>query len=224
MKALLFIKLFFATIGGICLAAAAYLLLSEIDFKRNAVDINGVVVNYRGNGIGPTYAYEFPEGVRHRTSSHSSSSEWSWMDGDTLPIQVDRRDPAKSQIVSFVDQWFAGTLMGIFGAIFGGIGFGMIYYRIRKDRSRKYLLDSGIKIQAQISSVGIDESVTMNGRSPFVVHAEALIDGEIRLFDSDSIWFNPAPYLKADTIDVYYDARNPGSYYVDLSGLPKLSE
>lgn len=222
MKALNTIKFVFAIIGGACLFAAAYLLISEIDFKRHAVNLNGVVVGFRGTGIGPAYSYEYPPGTPRQKSSNASSSSWAWMDGDSIPLQVDARNPDRVQIRGFVDQWFAATMMGSFGFIFGSIGFGIIYYGFHKERTRRYLVDRGTKVRARISSIREDERTIYNGRHPFIVHAEAQIDGSVCLFDSEHILFDPGPYLESGTVEVYYDPRNPGKYHVDLSNLPKV--
>lgn len=210
----------FAAIGAVCLSAAAYLLVTEIRFKSNAIDLKGVITDSRNF----RYAYEYPEGSRHVVVPRSSDSDWNWVEGDTIDIQVDPADPGRAQITGFTDQWLAFFIMALFGCVFGGIGFGILAVRMKKASRRRYLLANGTKIRADISSVGIDGTLMMNGRSPFVIHAEARIDGKVHLFDSDSIWFNPGPYLEPDKIDVYYDPRNPRSYYVDISGLPEVSD
>lgn len=223
MNALKVIKLTFATSGGLCLFAAACSFIYEIDFKLHSVDLVGVVDDNRGHAIGLVYSYEFPSGVHHRKSPRSSSTEWQWLAGDTIPLQVDSRDPDRTQIKEFVDQWIMGTLLGIFGIIFGGVGFGMIFFGIQRDRIRKYLLDRGTKIQAKIKSVIVDEATFYDNQNPFLIHAEAQIDGTKWLFESDHILFDPTAYVENRTVDIYYLPENPEKYYMDLSFLPKFA-
>jgi hypothetical protein len=221
MKALTTVISILAITGGSCFSVALYLLLSEIDFKRNAVTLNAVVVNFRGNGSGPTYVYEYPTGIKHRNTSKTASTVRDWMIGDTIPIEVDARNPTNAQIQDFTDQWFSGTVMAMMGIAFGGPGFGILYYWYRKKRIRIYLLERGSKIKANISSVETDITLNSNGRNPFVVQAEAQIDGTLYLFNSQSVWFDPSPYLKGSQVDIYYLQENPETYFMDLSFLPK---
>lgn len=116
-----------AGIGSLCLLASAYLGIAQFETHRNSIDLNGVVVDFRGI----TYEYAYPPGTIHRRHAKSSSSEWSWMDGDSIPIRLDRRNPSQAQIRAFTDQWFAAAGMGFFGVVFGGIGFGMLYSNAR---------------------------------------------------------------------------------------------
>lgn len=116
-----------AGIGSLCLFASAYLGFSQVETNRNSVDLNAVVVDFRGI----TYEYAYPPGSIHRRHAKSSSSEWSWMDGDSIPIRVDTRNPSQAQIRAFTDQWFAAAGMGVFGVVFGGIGFVMLISNAR---------------------------------------------------------------------------------------------
>ena len=84
------------------------------------------------------------------------------------------------------------------------------------------LLESGTRVNARVEYIGQDGRVTMNGRHPFVIRCSWMdpVTGKSWLFDSESFWFDPAPYLKdRQTLPVYYDPANPRKHVVDTSGI-----
>ncbi|MBN8532379.1 MAG: DUF3592 domain-containing protein, partial [Alphaproteobacteria bacterium] len=86
---------------------------------------------------------------------------------------------------------------------------------------------SGQRIEAEITGVDFNTSLRVNGRSPWVIRAQwyDVAQGGVRTFESESLWFDPAPYLdKRKTIGVFIDPAKPGRYAVDTSFLPKHLE
>jgi len=67
--------------------------------------------------------------------------------------------------------------------------------------------------------------VAVNGVSPFRIATQWQdpATGEIRVFHSENVWFDPSDYLKDQPITVYLDPQNPHRYWVDTSFLPKLA-
>ncbi len=225
MNFIAIVKYTFTAVSAFFLLSFVYQGIEETRFQLTAVKVTGVVSGSGGpGGANPIYRWEFPKGTRHQQRSHTSSSGWNFMPGDSINLYVDPVHPENAQIAGFADQWFLPVFMGVFGAMFGVAGFGMIYYGIRKRKMMTQLLSRGAKVKARISGIEIDRSISMNGRSPFVVNAEAMIDGKVYLFNSDGIWYDPKPYLGREEVDVIYLPENPTKYFVDLSFLPKAAD
>ena len=220
MKALKILRTLLTATGILCFLGAAYLCTSEIRFKRHAVDVQGMVLRYDG---GLTYAYEYPAGKLRKGKTHASSSDWTYAGGDPIDLQVDLSDPDRAQIKGFVDQWLGVAMLSFFAVIFGAPGFGMILYALRKNQARSHLRNRGRTLVARVSTVALNESLSINGRSPFIIHAEARLDGKIHAFKSDNLWFDPTPYLETDQVRICHLPENPKVYCMDISFLPQLA-
>ncbi|MDR2174134.1 MAG: hypothetical protein LBE32_08070 [Burkholderiales bacterium] len=74
-------------------------------------------------------------------------------------------------------------------------------------------------------SVALNTSLRVNGRHPFHVLTQWQdpITGEIRIFESHNVWFDPTQYCTNQQITVYIEPGDPKKYYVDLSFLPRLN-
>ena len=110
--------------------------------------------------------------------------------------------------------------------MFGGVGFGGIYFQLKKSNLKKELFDEGRgkKIAADLTGAGLDMSYRVNGRSPYVISAQWLdtSSNHMYLFNSDYVWFDPASMIEGrKKIDVYIDENDPKRYYVDISFLPE---
>jgi hypothetical protein len=77
----------------------------------------------------------------------------------------------------------------------------------------------------EFQSVQQNSSYKRNGRSPFNVYAQWRnpATGEIHVFRSENLWFDPSPYLKGNAIRVLMERGNPRRYHLDLSFLPKMA-
>ena len=73
--------------------------------------------------------------------------------------------------------------------------------------------------------MGINKSLTVNDRSPFLILTQWLnpATSELHIFESNNIWFDPTNHIKTKKIRVFIDRKNPKKYYVDLSFLPKVA-
>lgn len=116
-------------------------------------------------------------------------------------------------------------ILFLMGLIFFAIGFIPFLMMLRKNGIKKKLLQNGRLIQAKITSVDYNTSLSVNGRCPFVIHCQwtdPVMKDPLYRYKSDNIWFNPSDFIHGDTIAVYIDQDNPNRYYVDLSFLPKV--
>lgn len=114
--------------------------------------------------------------------------------------------------------------MLVFLISFGGIGLvfliaGIIclLLEIRKRKRRNRLLNAGRYITAEITEVSISYAIKINRRYPYVVICR-YEDGEgnVHLFKSRYLLFDPAPFLKDRMVRVYVEDGNFKHYYVDI--------
>lgn len=116
-------------------------------------------------------------------------------------------------------------ILFLMGFVFFAIGFIPFLIMMRKNRIKKKLLQNGRLIQAKVTSVDYNTTLSVNGQSPFIIRcqwSDPLMNDQVYLYKSNNIWFNPSDFIHGDTIAVYIDQDNPKRYYVDLSFLPKV--
>ena len=108
------------------------------------------------------------------------------------------------------------------GILFFFVGVGMMASLSRTRKLRRWLEENGRTIQANIIGVQYDTRVRMNGRCPLVLQCQArnAADGKVYVFDSDSLWFDPTPYLDGrTTLPVLVDPDNYHRYQVLTDGI-----
>ncbi|MGN0377779.1 MAG: hypothetical protein ACI4ED_09095 [Suilimivivens sp.] len=121
----------------------------------------------------------------------------------------------------------------LFCLIFGGIGaffliLGLIFLIVvlqKKLRNDK-LLRSGNYVMAEIMEAVLNFNVTVNGRHPYIVRCRYQdIYGNVHIFKSRDLFFNPSELLKDQMVRVYVDGENYKHYYVDIDEvLPNVIE
>jgi hypothetical protein len=92
-----------------------------------------------------------------------------------------------------------------------------------KTRKAADLKLHGTRLLTTVQRIERNENVKMNGVDPYRIFTEWTnpAKGEIRRFESDYVWLDPATYLSGRNIPVYVAPGDPDVYYVDLSLLPK---
>lgn len=114
--------------------------------------------------------------------------------------------------------------VAVFLMSFGGLGLifliaGAIclFLEIRKRRRCNRLLSAGRYITAEITEVNICYTVRVNRRYPYVVICRYQdMEGNVHLFKSRHLFFDPAPLLKDRMVRVYVEDGNFKHYYVDI--------
>lgn len=107
---------------------------------------------------------------------------------------------------------FAGV-----GILFFFVGIGMLGALSRQRKLRLWLEQNGRIIDADIAGVQYDTRVRVNGRCPLVLQCQAVnpADGKVYVFESDSLWFDPTPFLEnRDKMPVLVDPDNYHRYQV----------
>jgi hypothetical protein len=123
-------------------------------------------------------------------------------------------------IVAFYSQTYALFAVSI---ILFGIAIAIRVYLRDKAKTKAYLLQSGQLIRADITDISLNQSIMVNGKSPFQIIAQwhDKTNNQMYIYKSDNFWFNPTQFVSDKTISVYIDLNNPKKYHMDTSFLPK---
>jgi hypothetical protein len=233
MKVLRIVGAIFATIGAGLLIGAFIAYGSAQSFNDNALRAKGVVVDLEptyssnsGTTYTPVVTFETPE--RESVTFHSSvsSSPPSFDVGESVEVLYDPANPSDAVIDSFWQVYLVPIILGGIGGVFFVVGGGLLLAQIASRRKRARLLASGRRITATIASVDLNTSLAVNGRHPYCITSQWVNPdtGQVHVFRSEGIWFDPSSHLTAETIDVLIDPVNPRRYYVDTGFLPAAAE
>jgi hypothetical protein len=90
-------------------------------------------------------------------------------------------------------------------------------------KSKANLLQNGQLIQADIIEIGLNDSIDINGRSPFRIIAQwhDKTNNKIYIYKSANIWFDPKPFVSSEKVQVYVDLNDRSKHHMDISFLPK---
>lgn len=108
-------------------------------------------------------------------------------------------------------------LVALPGGIFLVLGLAFLGTIARIRRDRTWLQENGRIIEADLLGVQYDTRVRVNGRCPLVLQCQAVnpADGKVYLFESDSLWFDPTPFLDGrDKVPVLVDPDDYHRYQV----------
>lgn len=230
MKNLSIIKYTFAVIGIALLLGAVAIGQHTRSFLSNAVRADGTVValdalHDRGSTTyRPIIRFQTPSGtVEFRSSSGSNPPGYTV--GDTIPVLYSPAKPNEATPDEFFPLWGAATIVGGIGLVFFAIGATMVVLARRSSRREAYLRSRGVPVQARIQGIEENESMQVNGRTPYRITAQWLdpATSRIHIFYSGNIWFDPTDYVTGEHITVLLDRNNPKHYHVDISFLPQLA-
>lgn len=116
-----------------------------------------------------------------------------------------------------------------FRAIFCGLGavlliVGLLCLEIRTRVRNNRLINSGQYIMAEISELTMNYTVSVNRSHPYIVICRYQdMYGNIHLFRSRNLFFDPVPLLKDQMVRVYVEGEDYKHYYMDIDEvLPKV--
>ena len=113
-------------------------------------------------------------------------------------------------------------LVALPGGIFLVLGLAFLGTIARIRRDRTWLQENGRIIEADILGVQYDTRVRVNGRCPLVLQCQAVnpADGKVYVFESDSLWFDPTPFLDGQTtMPVLVDPDDYHRYQMLTAGI-----
>lgn len=217
-------------IGLILLCTAGYLAYSTHQFQSEAIYAKGQITDLRySRDSNSSSGVWFPEvtftdntGKENVFDSSVGSSRYRNSLGDTVEVIYRSGDAGHARINSNVGIYFGSIFCGGFGLIclfIGGIGSRLMSSGSRHSR----LMHEGKPLTARIVNVELNESIKINGRSPWRIVCQWLDpqSSQVYLFNSANLYYDPSPYIKNENITVYVASNNIKKYHVDISHLPK---
>lgn len=226
------VYMIFAAFALFVLAMGVFSLKDDINFKSKAVLIDAVVtgmknesqVNSRDNtvrtGKAPIVSYTSLDGKRYTCETDSYSTPPAYYIGQNVKVYYDPAHPDYARMGNSIGKSISLTVIGAISCILVVV---VILLTGRKERARKLLMKSGMKIVADMVSVDIDPTIVM-GKHPYVIRCKWKQNSTNKVynFKSKFIRFNPTTYLgERKQYDVYIDPNDPNKYYMDISFLPK---
>lgn len=236
MKVLRIISVVFSTVGIGMLVASFFIFANTRGFINRAIEAKGKVIDLErsrssssgtsSNTYRPVVEFTTSTGKQIEFTSSVGSSPPSHRVGEAVTVLYLPTDPQRARIKSFFQLWFGFLLVCVMGLVFAAIGLTMILVRARGRKQADWLRQHGRRVRTSFTGIELNESVRVNGRSPFHIVSQVADPGTnaVRVFQSENIWFDPSEYIKGETIDVLVDPNDPKKYLMDISFLPKLAE
>lgn len=230
-KLILFVSSTFAVVGLGMLVGALLVFRSTSTFIEASVEVEGTVldlVQRRSNdGIvyAPLVSFSTLEGKRIEFVPPGHHASPAASRGEQVTVLYPPGTPERAEIATFSSLWAPTMVLGFLGAIFFGLGGGILLAGLLRGRKRRGLLATGTRVQASYKGVELNLGLSVNGRHPFRVLAQwhDTATSRVHLFTSDNLWFDPSEFMTGDTITVFIEPRNPSNYHVDLSFLPRAA-
>jgi hypothetical protein len=224
----------FAGIGLAMLVGAAVLVLNTRKFIATAARGPGKVVELRevrdtDDGsitYKPVVTFTSPGGTSVTFESSFSSRPPAYSVGETVDVLFAPDDPSDARINGFGSLWFGPLILSILGAVFAAVGGGIILFRRRSERHKKWLMAYGDAIRTDFQGIERNTSLKVNGRSPWriVSQWQNPESAKLHVFRSENLWFDPTQFVTAKQVTVLLDPKNPQRYYMDVSFLPQLAD
>jgi hypothetical protein len=213
----------FLLIGIGLLGGAFYLYRNTSNFLDTARKAPGTVVALRSGA--PEVKFRTEQGREIQFTSSVSSKPPSYSVGDTVEVLYQPDQPDNAEVNSFMTLWLGVMIAGAMGTVFSLVGLALVFALRRKSGGDPRLKLHGQALQTEFQGVERDASYSVNGRHPFqvVTQWKNPNTGEIHLFHSDYLWYDPTSHIKSNKITVYTERGNPGKYFMDTSFLPKLA-
>ena len=118
-------------------------------------------------------------------------------------------------------RWLPSVILCGIGVIFLAVG-GVLALRERWKRDLETELRTrGQAIQAQVTGVSLNYSVSINGRHPYRVEASYKdpATGTVHVFRSHNLNFDPTEYVKDRTVTVYCDGNDFARSFMDIDAI-----
>lgn len=194
--------------------------LSETEHWLSAT---GKIISLTSDGC-PTVEFSVPPDT-FVTFSPGGCSTIGYSVGDVGAVLYDPGNPRRAHFDSFMENWFLSLMLGIFGLFFLLIGWMLFLPERSVNKRRRRLQRRGSRVQARLLEVRRDPSFTFNGVPAWqlVCQWQNPATGNVHLFYSDSLWYDPQPFIKGKSLQVLIDPEKPGYHWVDTDFLPKLA-
>lgn len=217
--------------GALLLVSALMSYQSSKQFVEEALSTTGVVVDLlenrgeEGMTYIPVVAFVDKDDRPVSFSSSIASSPPAYAIGEKVGVLYLPGQPEDARIDDLAGRWGLSIALLVFGLPLFSVGLIMVLLARRKKSRNHYLQRHGHVVRAEFEAVILNHSVSINGRSPFVIVCNWLnpATSQLHVLESENIWFDPTPYIKDNNLRVLMDKRDTRKYQVDLSFLPKLA-
>lgn len=213
------IGLTFAGIGG-----AFYAADQALEAKGGRASGTVVALNRHRDSDGdtmykPEVEFRDSNGTTHRFVSGISSSSPGVSRGESVDVIYDPDSPGHAAMNTFMQRYFFPLLFGGLGGLFALLGGAFLWSYWHRRKVIGHLQSRGMRIDARFTRCTIDRSIAINGRSPYVVEAQAKHPATANLttFKSEPIWLELTPILEGKKVPVLIDVEDPDDHYIDLS-------
>lgn len=209
----------FAAAGLLCGVVGGFMVYSRFHTKSVGIKTTGKVIDLtyasKGDDTAPVVSYTNSKGREMVYHSDNFSNFSSLKIGDPVTIWYLPSDP--ESVVVDGEGWM-GWFPFIFFFTHGGVGFGGLFWMIRKMRRMKWLKEQGTEIQARYTH---SEGPTGKYSSYTLVceWTDPLTQTNYT-FKSDSLNKNPNDFIATNAkIRVLINPDNPDIYWVDTEFL-----
>lgn len=232
MKGMRLFTAIFTLVGLGLLLIGGYLALRTQEFLGRAVSAQGTVVELvrsrssDSTTYRPVVQFTTVDGRPVEMVSSVGSNPPGYSVGETVEVRYDPAHPEDAKLTGFFSLWFLPLLLMGLGTVFASIGLAFSLSAKVRARRAAQLRQEGTPIQTTFQSVERNTSLRVNGRHPFRIVSQWRNPGtgEIHVFESENLWFDPSEYVTGRHVTVYIERDNPRRYWVDLSFLPTPAE
>ena len=222
----------FMLVGLGLMLVGGYAAMRTQEFLGDAASAEGTVVDLERSRSSdsttyrPVVRFTTADGRPVEMVSSVGSNPPSYSVGERVGVLYNPELPEDAKLAGFFSLWFLPLLFTGLGAVFASIGLGVSLSAKVKARRAAFLQQQGTPIQTTFQAVERNTSLKVNGRHPFRIVSQWRNPGtgEVHVFESDNLWFDPSDYVTGRHVTVYIERDDPGKYHMDLSFLPKLAE
>ena len=174
----------------------------------------------------PVVAYEAANGKSITFTASFSSKPAPYDVGESVEVLYAPGDPHDARIKGFSSLWLGPTILGGLGAVFAGIGGGMLLARRSGSARRNSSWPTAMPFRPTSRASSATPVSKINGKNPWRITSQWLdpASNKLRVFHSENLWFDPTRFATAKAVTVLLDPKNPKRYHMDVSFLPELDE
>lgn len=203
----------------IAMVAGVAVYFEASAFQKKAKVTEGIVTDSRISSYHVKYTSE--DGIEH--DMRISTKRNRHHDGDKIKVFYMIDSPDKARITDGIR---GGKKIIIIAFIMLLFDMYMIYTNRKRLRVSQNFKTNGRKVQAEITSVEIDNSITIREKHPYNINCKWVdpVTGKEYTHTIKYIWKDPASLLSGrNSIDVYIDREDPELYFMDTEFLGDLA-
>lgn len=212
----------FTIIGGIFVILGTNIVMSDLQFRKTAVEDTAIVSNiesYRdsdGDVSYNVYVDYTVSGVEYKDKKINYYTSGMSV-GKEITIYYNADSPEE---IRTSGEGTIGLIFVCIGSISTLIGLIMISRKMGRIILKNNLIKNGRKIDADIEEIELNTSYSVNRRNPFVIICKWTDDkGKTYFCKSENIWQDPNPIIeekKITKLSVYVDENNYNKCYVSV--------